>query len=107
MAANFAYLSQQVTNKTKAKKSSGSKHLELQKALKAQADKRAAEKRKSSITASAIKNFGERQDASIKNKKDKLDKIQKQNELELQEECSFSPKQTKLSQLAKQKEQMK
>ena len=69
MAANFAYLSQQMVNK---KKSSGSKHLELQRALKAQADKKAQEKRKS-LMASA-KDFSERQEVSIKIKKDNLDR---------------------------------
>ena len=47
------------------KKTSGSKHLELQKALKAQADKRAAEKKKNSITPSKIRDFGDRQEAII------------------------------------------
>lgn len=48
MTANFGALARQMMSKGGKQKSSGSKHLELQKALKAQADKRAAEKRKTS-----------------------------------------------------------
>lgn len=70
MASNFAYLSQQVTKSSKkggmsSTKSSGSKHLELQKALKAQADRKAAEKRKSTVSSSNVKDFQERQEAQI------------------------------------------
>lgn len=96
MASNFAYLSQQVTKTSKKgaghNKSSGSKHLELQKALKAQADKRAAEKRKSTVSSSAVKDFQERQEAQIQQKRDKLQKMKTENEIQMQEECSFSPK---------------
>ena len=77
IAANFAYLSQQVTKQSaKSKKTSGNKHLELQKALKAQADKQAAEKRKSSCGgAVSSQDFSQRQEAQLKQKKDNIQKI--------------------------------
>ena len=85
------------TKKIQGSKSSGSKHLELQKALKAQADKRAAEKRKSTTQVSQFQDFTTRQEAQIKQKREKLQKMRTLSEQEMQEECSFSPKEQKVS----------
>ena len=59
-AANFALLSQQVGGNAKKKGFNQLKHIEFQKALKAQADKNAAEKRKASLTASQFRDFTDR-----------------------------------------------
>lgn len=95
MTADFARLSEQIISKGAKHKSSGSKHLELQKALKAQADRKAAEKRKSALAVANFKEFNERQEAQIKLKQDNMAKAQSQKELQLQQECSFTPKASK------------
>ena len=65
MSEHYSSLRESFTKSAKSpfKKTSGSKHLELQKALKAQADKRAAERRMgATTTASNLKDYSERVD---------------------------------------------
>ena len=81
-------------------KTQGQKHLELQKALKAQADSRAAKKRKNSVGL----DFSERQEAQKKHKNDKLKKLQSLREQNQQEECYYSPMQAQISKKTKKQE---
>ena len=86
MSTNFAYLSQQISTKTTGtgirvaaapgpKKTSGNKHLELQKALKAQYSSRVAEKRQSQ--KSPIKEyFADKQDRRKSHERNMLTPVQ-------------------------------
>ena len=58
------------------------------------------------MTASQFKEFNDRQEAQIKQKRENLVKAKHQQEREMREECSFSPKQTLINSKQRQKERL-
>ena len=59
----------------------------------------------STSSASQVKDFSERIDAQINQKREKMERMKTQKDLELKKECSFSPKGSRLSRVEKEKEQ--